>query len=219
MKDSFYFPHDYHARFDPKLIRLRAEIGPVGDGLYWDIVEMLYEEGGYGFLKDIPLIAKTYNTTEELVNKVVKDSKLFVVNGEKFYSESLLNRLKHINTKRRKARCSAKLSHSANAERTQSERSAIKERKGKERKGNERREEPRTEIATLSLKTSFLETLKNLYPKINIEAEIKACVVWWARNGRTMKDPASAVSNWLKKCSDNPVLISKTEPQSKIKPL
>jgi len=97
---SFYFPHDYHARYDPKLMRLRMEIGPVGDGIYWDLVEMLYEEGGILALKDIPFIAKTLNTTAELVEKVVKTSELFIVTEKDFYSGSLINRLKHINKKR-----------------------------------------------------------------------------------------------------------------------
>jgi len=90
---SYWFPHDYHARFDPKLIRLRMDIGPVGDGIYWSLVETMYEEGGYIFIKDLPNLAKLLNTTEELLNKVVKDYELFVVNGEKFHSETLLERL------------------------------------------------------------------------------------------------------------------------------
>ncbi len=136
MKDSFYFPHDYHARHDPKNERLRMEIGPVGDGIYWDIVDMLYEEGGYLPFSDIPAIAKALNTTEELVNKVVKETKLFRKKGKKFYSMSLLERLKRINTKRRKARTSANKKWHPKAVPTHSERSAIKERKVKESKEN-----------------------------------------------------------------------------------
>lgn len=136
MKDSYYFPHDYHARHDPKNERMRMDIGPVGEGIYWDLVEMLYEQSGYLSLQDIPLFAKSLNTTEELIKKVINDYELFSKNGDKFYSESLLIRLKHINTKRRKARTSAKLSHSADAKRTHGGRSARKESKVKESKVN-----------------------------------------------------------------------------------
>jgi hypothetical protein len=139
-KNSYYFPHDYHARHDPKLERLRMEIGAVGDGVYWDIVEMLYEEGGYLPLKNIPLIAKILNTPEELVNKVVKSAELFVINGDKFTSESLLKRLKHIQAKIRKARTSGRLGGLAKAKRTSSERlvKKVKEiRESKESKVNE----------------------------------------------------------------------------------
>lgn len=134
MKDSFYFPHDYHARHDIKLERLRMEIGPAGDGIYWSLVEMLYENQGKLLLADIPSIAKSLNTTSELVEKVVKQSNLFIVKDDFFYSKSLLVRLKHINTKRRKARASANKRWDANAMLTQSESNARKESKVKESK-------------------------------------------------------------------------------------
>lgn len=141
-KDTYYFPHDYHARHDPKLEDLRMEIGPVGDGIYWDLVEMLYEQGGYLPLKNIPLFAKVLNTTEELLEKVIKTSELFVVNGDNFYSESLIARLKHINTKRRKAIGSANKRWNAKAMPTHSEGNAIKESKVKERKVKNIKEPP-----------------------------------------------------------------------------
>ena len=105
------------------------EIGPVGDGIYWCLVEMLYEENGYLPLSDCYLIAKALNTTEELVTKVVKNAKLFLVKDEKFYSESLLSRLKKITTKIKKARTSGKLGGLAKAKRTLSERLVSKESK------------------------------------------------------------------------------------------
>jgi hypothetical protein len=129
MKSSYYFPHDYHSRHDPKLEKLRMEIGPVGDGIYWDLVEMLYEEGGYLPLSDCQLIAKSLNTTEELVIKVVKNAKLFLIKDEKFYSKSLLDRLNHIRTKIRKARVSGRLGGLAKAKQSLSERLVSKESK------------------------------------------------------------------------------------------
>src|SRR3990167_2273236 len=137
MKNSYYFPHDYHARHDPKLERLRMVMGCEGIGIYWCIVEMLYEEGGSLELKDIEIYAKALNTTADNVQKTLSDFNLFIKNETHFYSATLLKRLKHINVKREKARASAKLSHSANAQRTHSERSAIKESKVKESKVKE----------------------------------------------------------------------------------
>lgn len=94
-KKSYYFSHDYHARHDPKLERLRMELGPVSDGIFWDLVEMLYEENGYLSIQDIPLYSKMLNTNEQVLNKVVTN--LFVVDGDRFYNQSLLDRLEHIN--------------------------------------------------------------------------------------------------------------------------
>lgn len=111
MKNSFYFPHDYHARHDPKLERLRMEVGPVSDGIFWNIVEMLYEEGGYLNTQDIPLYAKMINADEQMFNKVVNN--LFITDGERFYNQSLLDRLNHINKVREERRISGKASGKA----------------------------------------------------------------------------------------------------------
>jgi len=134
MKDSFYFPHDFHARHDPKLERLRMTIGCEGVGIFWCLVEMLYEEGGSLPIQDIEIYSKALNCKLDTLLKTLREYNLFVENKTHFWSPTLIKRLKHITSKREKARASAKLSHSANAERTLSERSAIKESKVKESK-------------------------------------------------------------------------------------
>lgn len=174
------------------------EIGPAGDGIFWDLVEMLYEEGGYLPLSDCQLIAKSLNTTEELVNKVVKNAKLFLVKDEKFYSESLLARLNHINAKVRKARVSGRLGGLAKAKRTPSERLVSKE--SKESKESKRKDsiEATTEIGGFILKNKFLETLKSSYPQLNIESEIRACITWHKNKSREVKSWDRAITNWIK---------------------
>lgn len=47
MKNSFYFDHDYNARNDLKILQLRAETGTAGYGLFWMVVEVMAEQGGY----------------------------------------------------------------------------------------------------------------------------------------------------------------------------
>lgn len=115
MKKTYYFPHDYHARHDPKLEKLRMEFGPVTDGIYWNLIEMLYEENGYLSLKDIPLFAKSFNTDEKIIKKMIEESELFFCTKTKFYSKSLLERLIQINVKLSKLKISGKLGGLANA--------------------------------------------------------------------------------------------------------
>ena len=43
MKESFYFPHDYSARNDDKILALRAEYGMEGYGIFWSLVETMAE--------------------------------------------------------------------------------------------------------------------------------------------------------------------------------
>lgn len=109
-------------------------IGCEGVGIYWCLIEMLYEEGGSLPLKDIEIYAKILNTTAEKISQTLTDFNLFRKNKTHFYSIALTKRLKHINAKREEARTSGKLGGLANAKRTLSERVAIKERKVKESK-------------------------------------------------------------------------------------
>ena len=45
-KEAFYFTHDYNARNDLKIQEMMMDMGCEGIGIYWCIVEMLYENGG-----------------------------------------------------------------------------------------------------------------------------------------------------------------------------
>ena len=50
-----YFPHDFAARLS--LRDVRKDFGMVGVGVYWCIVEILHEEGGYIKENDLAGIA------------------------------------------------------------------------------------------------------------------------------------------------------------------
>ncbi|MEN6433877.1 MAG: Lin1244/Lin1753 domain-containing protein [Smithella sp.] len=91
--DTFYFKHDCKARVDRKLINLAMVHGMAGLGIYWCVVEMLYEENGY-----LPLeyerIAFELRTDTNVIRSVINDFDLFKIDVNKFYSESALNQLK-----------------------------------------------------------------------------------------------------------------------------
>ena len=42
-KDTFYFPHDYNAASDEKIEELLFKLSNEGYGIYWRIIEMLYQ--------------------------------------------------------------------------------------------------------------------------------------------------------------------------------
>lgn len=209
MKNSYYFPHDYHARHDPKLERLRMDIGPIGDGIYWDVVEMLYEEGGYLALKSLPLIAKALNTTEELVNKVVKDAELFSVNGNKFYSESLLERLKRIKVRVRKARISANKRWHPNAMPTHSKGNVIKVKESKVKESKVKK------ISNIS-DDEFIITLKTnpAYKDIDIDKELNKMDAWLLAHPGRQKTRRFIVK-WLNKIEVPIVTRPKTTKEEK----
>lgn len=87
-----YFPHDYNARGDENIIALMAEHGMAGYGIYWTLVEKLFEAEGYLEL-NYKLISFDLRIDVKIVKDIVENFKLFKVKGPKFYSESVLRRL------------------------------------------------------------------------------------------------------------------------------
>ncbi|MFD1770889.1 DUF4373 domain-containing protein [Sphingobacterium suaedae] len=148
-KESFYFSHDYGSRNDPKIVKVLMKLGQEGKGVYWDLIEMLYEQGGYLMLSDCDSYAFALRTSEECITRLVQEFGLFENDGEKFWSNSVLARMDKRDIKSQKAKESAlkrwnKADSNANASqndtnalRSKSEPNAIKESKGKESKVKE----------------------------------------------------------------------------------
>jgi len=133
-----YFPHDYNSRNDRKLTNVMMKMGLHGIGLYWCIVEMLYEENGYLKLSECERIAFEMRTQYDDVMRLISEFELFAMDEEKFWSNSILKRLEIRAEKSKKAAESAQArwnkANDANALRTHNERNAIKEKKRKEKK-------------------------------------------------------------------------------------
>lgn len=92
-KDSYYFQHDYYARNDPKLVNLMARHGVEGVGIYWCIVENLYEQGGRLDISSCNSIAFSLHVDNAIVESIVKDFDLFKDDGQVFWSESVNKRI------------------------------------------------------------------------------------------------------------------------------
>lgn len=92
-----YFSHDFNARNDIKLKKLNMELGMNGIGLYWCIVECLYENNGYLDLAQLDLLAYELRVEKNLIEKLINDFDLFKTNKNRFYSKSVLQRLEKIN--------------------------------------------------------------------------------------------------------------------------
>lgn len=127
-KDTYYFPHDYHARSDRKLLNLFFKYGLTGIGAYWCIIEMLYEQGGYIELTECDSIANELRTQCDMVSDILSGTfNLFKNDGKLFWSESALRRLASRQNKSEQARKSAIARwNSANAMPPQCDTNAIK---------------------------------------------------------------------------------------------
>lgn len=104
--ENQYFPHDYNARNDVKIIKLLRAKGLAGLGLYWCIVETLYQNGGKMKIEECESIAFALHLHFEDVSEVVTEFDLFSNDGTNFWSESIFRRLekrKDVSEKRKKA--------------------------------------------------------------------------------------------------------------------
>lgn len=85
-----YFPHDYHARDD--LQEVLQVLGHEGKSVYWDLIEMLYENGGYLEISKLQTYAFTLHSKTEILEKLINDFDLFKKDETNFWSESALRR-------------------------------------------------------------------------------------------------------------------------------
>jgi len=142
-KDTFYFPHDYNSKNDEKIKFLIRKHGMLGYGLFWSIVEDLYNNAN-ALRLDYEGIAFDYRVNVEVVKSVINDFELFEFDGNNFGSTSIERRLNDRNLKSKKASQNAlnrwnKVKSDANASKSDAtavqplcDINAIKERKGKE---------------------------------------------------------------------------------------
>ncbi|MFA4916696.1 MAG: DUF4373 domain-containing protein [Syntrophales bacterium] len=103
-----YFPHDFNAKRDRKVLRLRKALGAEGYGIYWMLIETLCTEEDFSYpIKDLDLLAEDYSCSVEKLTAVVKSFELFSIDkNDKFYSLSLIARMQKYLEVSEKARSS-----------------------------------------------------------------------------------------------------------------
>ena len=202
-KDAYYFSHDANARHDPNISEMRADYGSEGYGWYWIIIEMMREQADYKLkLCKCNAFAMQMQCENDAAKKFIDDClkryELFTTDGEYFWSESLIRRMKMKEEKSEKARQSAlsrwENTDDANAMRTQCERNAIK---GKESKVNKKDNAGKFIPPTVTEVSSYCKERRN-----DVDAE-RFCDFYQSKNwyvGKNkMKDWRASVRTWEKK--------------------
>lgn len=168
-KDTFYFSHDYNARNDEKIKRLIRKHGMIGYGIFWSIVEDLYNNAN-ALQTDYDGIAYDLRTDSDIVASVVNDFDLFVFDGDFFGSNSVQERLDQRNIKSESARKSASYRwNNANAMQTLSDSNAKKERKGKEIKGKENKKKKSAVFLDLELGRAYFTSDGTVFQDLGVE--------------------------------------------------
>lgn len=157
-KETFYFSHDYNARNDIKIKKLILKHGFCGYGIFWAIIEDLYNNAN-ALPLDYDCIAYDLRTDSETIKSILNDFELFEIKDGYFGSLSVKRRLIQRNQKSEKARQSAlnrwnSKNSDANALQTQYDGNAIKESKVKEIKEKE--------IEDYKYVFNFKNSLKNI---------------------------------------------------------
>lgn len=135
MKQTTYFPHDINSRNDAKIQRLIKDHGYAALGIFWCVVEMLYENNGQLSTDEIDTYAFSLSCDPALLKAVLFESGLFKKRKKVIFSESQTKRMLAIHEKSEKAKYSAsKRWVDTNAMRTHSDSNAINKIKLKEKK-------------------------------------------------------------------------------------
>ena len=203
MKETFYFPHDYNAMQDEKIKMLIRKHGMEGYGIFWGIVEMLYNNAN-ALRTDYEGIAYDMRTNSDKIESIINDFELFVVDGDLFGSESIERRLNERKEKSRKAKESANYRwKNANALRMHSECNAIKEKKVKEKK---EKKENNNEDWILKVDDKFKDTVSMYLDYRNGRKE----------SYKTEKSFMLMVNKLIQMSGNNPIIAKQIVEQSMI---
>jgi hypothetical protein len=104
--NTFYFSHDYSVRSDIKIKALIRKHKYLGYGLFWAIVEDLYNNDN-SIDYDIELLAYDLRVEPEIIKSIICDFDLFVVENDKISNKSVGRRLEQRHSKSNKAKLSA----------------------------------------------------------------------------------------------------------------
>lgn len=217
MKEVYYFQHDYNARNDPKLQDVLIEHGAAGFGVFWCIVEQLYEQDGFLPLKSCKSIAFALHVESKIVESVVQDFDLFQNDGEKFWSKSVNARLEKRKTISESRKLAAiKRWQSMQNQQTQCKTDAnamqdiSKEKKSKEKESKESNNIEREKAkAAKRFCPPTIEEVQSYIQEKGYSIDAEAFIAFyqskdWMIGKNKMKDWRMAVVTWSKRDNMRP---------------
>ena len=225
MKETFYFAHDYNARNDPKLQNVLFDLGVEGIGVFWCIIEQLYEQGGKLPMHYCKSIAFALHVDFKCVERLVNDYGLFKNDGQNMWSESVLNRLNRrteVSEKRKLAALARwrqnienqsqtqapascrQVSENASVMQMQSNSNANAEHKVKEIKEKEIIKEREKEKTARRFIPPTVEEVKARIDEMGYTFDAEAFIAFYQSNGwmvgkSKMKDWRAAMVTWQKR--------------------
>lgn len=212
-KDTFYFSHDYNSRNDVKIKKLLSKHGMSGYGLFWAIIEELYNNTNV-LPTDYDTISYDLRVDKSLVKSVITEFDLFVFDGDFFGSMSVQKRLDERNEKSAKARKSVNYRWGKNTNVLQSNYDAntIKERKVNKKKEKEIKEN--SAMASIPEFNEFLNYALEHKPKANEELIRLKYESWKANGWKTGGQKSKPIKNWKSTLLNTLPYIQETNKQT-----
>ena len=99
-----YFNHDSNSRNDIRIIKLRAKLSYEGYGIFWALLELLFNEENKLCISDYETLAFGLQCDPKILKQVIEDFDLFVIEENCFYSKRLHRHIEDINNKSTKAK-------------------------------------------------------------------------------------------------------------------
>ncbi len=108
-----WFKHDFYTSNDRKMQRLDFKFPVVGYGIFFKVIEILYQNDGK-LEYDLDFISHSVNYDKEVVKAVLNDFDLFSILDDKLMNYRVLQSIKEITQKSEKARASAMKRYNGN---------------------------------------------------------------------------------------------------------
>lgn len=95
---QLFIKHDVNSMKDSKILSLRKSFGMEGYGVFWSLLEILFNENGELCETKIPFIAWELRVEESLIKSIL-DSELFIKNENLYYNNRINETLNTVESK------------------------------------------------------------------------------------------------------------------------
>ena len=103
-----YFLHESTSFQDYKIIKMRSKLGIESYGIFWAVLELLFNEENKLCIDDYDALAYSLQCDSNILKQVIEDFDLFILEDGCFYSKRLNSHIEDINNKSTKAKENAK---------------------------------------------------------------------------------------------------------------
>jgi hypothetical protein len=195
-----WFKHDYKARTHPTLQRILMKWDYQGIGVYWALIELLYENDGILSMDDIEGHAFALRLDSTWLTNFIQECKAFEIDGSEITSTTVVERLEgRTDLSKKRSKASQKRWSKAKAMQLHTKSNAIREEKSREEESREEDAVQRNRFIPPSVDdvNAIMRDLTQSEKFVDYYTS-----KGWLVGKSPMKDWKSAVRNWKRNLTD-----------------